>query len=136
MAGSFGSKDPKRKIISNNNSNETLKEFSDPFRGVLFPGQSIELNRKETADIKWNREFLFKTTNQEQAVFVSDKNKETQREIQELLLEIKKLAQTTDNLEHEVVQSTEQSVVDFNEYQLNFFQRIKMIIVNPSLNVL
>lgn len=135
MAGGYGSKlDPKRKLTSNN-SNEVLKEFSDPFRGVLFPGQSIELNKKETTDIKWNREFLIKSVNQEQAIFVSNNSKEIEKAINDLRLEIKKLIETTENLEQDVIQSTEQNIVDFNEYQLNFFQRIKMIIVNFRKNI-
>lgn len=135
MAGSFGSKpDPKRKLV-NNNSNEVLKEFSDPFRGVLFPGQSIELNKKETTNIKWNREFLTKSVTQEQAVFVNNHSQEVEKAINDLRIEIKKLIETTENLEQDVIQSTEQNIVDFSEYQLNFFQRIKMIIINFRKNI-
>ena len=137
MAGSFGSKpDPKRKLVNNNNSNEVLKEFSDPLRGILFPGQSIEINRKETTtNISWNREFLTKTVVKEQAIFINNHSQEVEKAINELRLEIKKLIETTENLEQDVIQSTEQNIVDFDQYQLNFFQRIKMIIVNFRKNI-
>jgi hypothetical protein len=124
MAGSYGFKSNlKGKVASN--SNETLKNFPDPFRGVLFPGQSIELNSKETINTKWNREFLTKTITQEQAIFVNSNNKEIEKAINELRLEIKNLIETTENLAQEIQISTESNIVDFNEYQLNFFQRIK-----------
>jgi len=136
MAGSYGSKpDTKRKLISNN-SNEVLKEFSNPFRGVLFPGQSVEINKKETTtNIRWNREFLIKSTSTEQSIFVNNHSQEIERAIKELRLEIKKLIEVTENIDQSVVQSTEQNVVEFNEYQLNFFQRLKMIIVNFRKNI-
>jgi len=145
MAGSFGSKpNPKNKGFTKNNNSEILKDFSDSsvqkseFKlfGTLFPGQSIEINKKETAtNIKWNREFLTKSATQEQAIFVSDKNQETQKEIRELLLEIKKLGESTDNLQSEVQQASFQEIVEINEYQLNFLQRLKMVIVNFRQNI-
>jgi len=142
MAGGFGSKhDPKRKLVNNNN--EILKDFSDSSApknenklfGILFPGQSIELNKKETTNIKWNREFLTKSITQEQAIFVNSHSQEVEKAISELQAEIKKLVEVTENLEQDVVQSTEQNIVDFNEYQLNFFQRIKMIVINFRKNI-
>lgn len=144
MAGSYGSKpDPKIKNYLKNNNNEALKDFSgshsikneNKLFGILLPGQSIELNKKETSTINWNREFLLKTPTQEQAIYVSDKNQETQKEIKELLLEIKKLSQNTENLKHEIIQATEQNVVNYDEYQLNFLQRIKMVITNFRKNI-
>lgn len=134
MAGGYGFKqDPKRKLA--NNSNEVLKEFSDPLRGVLFPGQSIEVNQKENIDIKWNREFLIKSTSQEQAIFVNNHSQEVERAINELRLEIKKLIETSEDLNQEVISAVSQNVFEFNEYQLNFFQKIKMIIINFRQNI-
>lgn len=136
MAGGYGSKiDPKRKLVSSNN-NEILKEFSDPFRGVLFPGQSIEINKKETTtNISWNREFLTKNTNQEQAIFVNNHSQEVEKAINELRLEIKNLKETTEDLNQEIIKTVEQNVVEFSEYQLNFFQRIKIFVVNFRKNI-
>ena len=57
MAGSYGSKpDPKNKGFIKNNNSEILKDFPNSsvqkseFKlfGTLFPGQSIEVNKKET----------------------------------------------------------------------------------------
>ncbi len=136
MAGGYGSKpDPKRKLISNN-SNEVLKEFSNPFCGILFPGQSVEINKKEaTTNIRWNREFLIKSVKEEQSIFVNSHSQEVEKAINNLRLEIKKLVEVTQDLNHEIVQTVQQNVVDFSEYQLNFFQRLKMIIVNFRKNI-
>lgn len=143
MAGGYGSKqDPKKSF--NKNNNEILKDFpSSPAKksehnlfGTLFPGQSIEVNKKETTtNISWNREFLIKSTTQEQAIFINQHSKEVEKAINELRLEIKNLIKITENLNHEIIQSAEQNVADFSEYQLNFFQRIKMIVINFRQNI-
>ena len=145
MAGSYGSKpDPKNKGFIKNNNSEILKDFPNSsvqkseFKlfGTLFPGQSIEINKKETTtDIKWNREFLTKSTAQEQAIFVNNHNQEVEKAINDLRLEIKKLTETTENLNQDITQVVEQNVADFNEYQLNFLQRIKTFIVNFRQNI-
>jgi len=144
MAGSFGSKpDPKNKNFIKNNNSEILKDFSNSSTlksenklfGTLFPGQSIEINKKETNNINWNREFLTKTVVQEQAIFINNHSQEVEKTINDLRLEIKKLIETTEDLEQNVIQSTEQNIVDFCEYHLNFFQRLKMIIVNFRKNI-
>jgi hypothetical protein len=143
MAGGYGSKpDPKNKGFLKKN-NEILNNFSDfsakktenKLFGILFPGQSIELNKKETTNISWNREFLTKSTTQEQAIFINQHSKEIEKAINDLRLEIKNLIKTTENLNHEIIQSAEQNIVDFSEYQLNFFQRIKMIVINFRQNI-
>ena len=145
MAGSYGSKqNPKNKNYVKNNNSEALKDFSNnPAKksenklfGILFPGQSVEINKKETTtNISWNREFLIKSVNKEQSIFINNHSQETEKAIKELRLEIKKLIEVTQDLNHEIVQTVQQDVIEFNEYQLNFFQRLKMIIVNFRKNV-
>ena len=145
MAGSFGPKlDPKSKIFAKNNNGEILKDYSvssadqkpNGLFGTLFPGQSIELNKKETTtNISWNREFLIKTTSQEQNILVKNENQDIEKAINELRLEIKNLIQTTENLDQEVKQTIELNIPEINQYQLNFLQRIKKIIVNFRINI-
>lgn len=141
MAGSYGSKqDPKINSFVKN-SNETLKDFSLPpisenkLFGTLIPGQSVELAKKENNQINWNKEFLSKNLNQEHVLLIKDKNQETEKEIKDLLLEIKKLSQNTQELQQEIVHSVDQNIPDFNEYQLTFLQRIKNIVVNFRKNI-
>ena len=143
MAGGYGSKpDPKKNFNKNNNeilndfSNSSTKKTENKLFGILFPGQSIEINKKETTtNISWNREFLTKSTTQEQAIFINHHSQEVEKAINDLRLEIKNLIKTTENLNQEIVQSVEQNVAEISEYQLNFFNRIKSFIVNFRQNI-
>jgi hypothetical protein len=146
MAGGFGSKfDPKNKRSVKKNNSEILKEFSDISQsklepklfGRLFPGQSLHLNQEKqpNKDINWNREFLVKTANEEQRLFVNQHPQEVQQTINEILEEIKKLKLSTDNLTHEIDQASEQNIPEANEYQLKFLQRIKNLIAQFRQNI-
>lgn len=138
MAGGFGSKfDPKNKRIVKKNNSEILKEFSDSSQskpkmfGRLLPGQSFHPNQEQQPkkDIDWNREFLSKTVNEEQKLFVNQHTQEVQQAINQILDEIKKLKLSVDNLDHEIIQASEQNIPEANEYQLRFLQRVKNIII-------
>ena len=146
MAGGFGSKsDPKNKNLIKKNNSEILKEFSDSSSskseikpsGKLFLGQSIHLNQESQPNnsINWNREFLTKTANEAQPLFINQHHQEIQQAINEILTEIKKLELSTDNLSHEVVQATGQNIPEANEYQLKFLQRIRNIIIQFRRNI-
>lgn len=143
MAGGFGSKiDPKSKNLIKNNNGEILKDSpsvkSSPniLSGILFPGQSIDINKNtEKSQINWDREFLFKTVDQEQTIFVNQHSQEIKKEIEELRIEIKKLIQVTENIDSQIENSIDQNISEFNEYQLNFFQRIKNFIINFRKNI-
>ena len=146
MAGGFGSKsDPKNKNLIKKNNSEILKEFSDnssskseiKSSGKLFLGQSIHLNQESQPNnsINWNREFLTKTANEAQPLFINQHHQEIQQAINEILTEIKKLELSTDNLSHEVVQATGQNIPEANEYQLKFLQRIRNIIIQFRRNI-
>ena len=133
-----------KKLIKKNNS-EILKDFSDSFQpkpekklsGILFPGQSLNLKQEKQPnnDINWNREFLSKTVNQEQPLFINQHHQEIQQAINEILSEIKKLKITTDNISHEIIQASDQNIPEANEYQLKFLQRIKNIIIQFRQNI-
>jgi len=146
MAGSFGFKpNQKGKTFVKKNNSEILKEFSDtsPSKsepktsGKLSLGQSIHPNQESNpnSSINWNREFLAKTANEVQPLFVNQHHQEIQQAINEILDEIKKLKLSTDNLGHEVIQATEQNIPEANEYQLKFLQRIRNIIIQFRQNV-
>ena len=146
MAGGFGFKsNPKNKNFSKkNNNSEVLKDSPDSYipqkttslSGILFPGQSVDINplSKETK-INWNQEFITKSLTQEQSIFVNHHTQEIKSEIDSLRLEIKKLVQSSQNLDLEIVQAVEQNIPQANEYQLSFLQRIKKLIVSFRQNV-
>ena len=146
MAGSFGFKiNPKNKNFNKkNNSSEVLKDSPDSYVqkkpnklfGTLLPGQSIDFSPipKETK-INWSQEFITKSLTQEQSLFVNHHSQEINNEIQNLRLEIKKLVQSTQNLDQEIVQAVAQNIPQVNEYQLSFLKRINKLIVSFRQNI-
>lgn len=145
MAGGFGQKsNSKSKTIIKTNSNEIIKDsvqsFSnDKSSGVLSPGQSVDIHHQsEKTSINWSREFLSQSAKQEQSLFINQHSQEIKQEIEELRFEIKKLIESADVLNNEISEievSVDQNIIDFSEYQLNFFQRIKKIVVNFQKNI-
>ena len=147
MAGGFGFKpNQKNKALTKKNNSEILKEFSDSSvsksesksSGKLLPGQSFHPNQESAStkeNINWNREFLAKTANEAQPLFINQHHQEIQQAINEILNEIKKLELSTDNLSHEIVQASEQNIPEANEYQLKFLQRIRSLIVQFRQNI-
>lgn len=145
MAGGFGQKSNlKNKIITKPNGNEIIKDSSQSLiknnlAGILSPGQSIDIHsQQEKTSINWSREFLSQSVNQEQSLFINQHSQEIQKEIEELRFEIKKLIESTDILTNEISEieiSVDQNIIDFSEYQLNFLQRIKKMVVNFQKNI-
>jgi len=145
MAGGFGFKfNPKNKNLIKKNNNEVLKEVSDTsakkdtskFSGTLFPGQSVDINpSKQESKINWNQEFITKSLTQEQSLFVNQHTQEIQKSIQEIRLEIKKLAESTNELDNEIQQAVSQNIPETNEYQRTFLQRLKNLIIQFRQNI-
>lgn len=143
MAGGFiNNKNPKNNQANKNGfNNEVVKDYAivqNPvnflFEGVLNPGESVNPNKPEKKSNPTS-EFLTKSLSQEQALFINSHTEEIKKSIDELRLEIKKLVESTDNIDVEIEQVSFQEVVEINEYQLNFLQRIKNIIVNFRKNI-
>jgi hypothetical protein len=145
MAGGFGFKpDPKNKDLVKNNNSEILNDFhtssADNFTnklfGTLFPGQSIEINSSEKSPkVNWAQEFITKSTVQEQSIFINQHTQETQKAVAELQSEIKNLIAVTENLDQEIEQTISQNIAEISDYQLNFLERIKIIVVNFRKNI-
>ncbi len=145
MAGGFGFKlNPKNKNSIKKNNSEVLKDLPDTsvkkntpkLFGTLFPGQSVEINpSSKEPKINWSQEFITKSLTQEQSIFVNQHTQEIQKSIQEIRLEIKKLAESTQNLDNEIEQATYQNIPDANNYQIKFLQRVKNLIIKFRQNV-
>lgn len=145
MAGGFGFKlNPKNKNLTKKNNNEVLKDLPDSsvkknppkLFGTLFPGQSVDINpKKEEPKINWSQEFITKSLTQEQSLFVNQHTQEVQKSIQDIRLEIKKLAESTQNLDNEIQQAVYQNIPEVSEYQITFLQRIKNLIINFRQNI-
>lgn len=146
MAGGFGLKiNPKNKnFTKKNNNSEVLKDSSDVyvqpkksiFSGTIFPGQSIDINpSKEEPKINWSQEFITKSLTQEQSIFVNQHTQEIEKAIQDIRFEIKKLTESTQDLDHEIQQAVSQNIPEVSEYQIAFLQRIKKLIINFRQNI-
>jgi len=144
MAGGFiNNKNPKGNQANKNGfNNEVVNDYSIPqnpidfiLEGVLNPGESVNFDKSEKKPNNANFNFLTKSINQEQALFVNSHAEEIKKSIDELRLEIKKLIQSTDNIDIEIEQVAFQEVIEINEYQLNFLQRIKSIIISFRQNI-
>lgn len=145
MAGSFGFKQNlKNKNSIKKGNSEIFKDFPDSsptnpkprLSGTIFPGQSLNLKSGEAhTNINWSREFLAKPAQQEQSIFINHHTQEIHREIEALRTEIKKLVQSTNNLDQAIIQSVDQNIAETNQYQLSFLQRIKNLIIQFRQNV-
>ncbi len=145
MAGSFGFKlNPKNKSLTKKNNSEILKDFPDSavkkdtpkLFGTLFPGQSVDINpSSKEPKINWSQEFITKSLSQEQSLFVNQHTQEIQQNIQDVRLEIKKLVESTQELDHEIQQAVNQNIPQANEYQVSFLNRIKKLIINFRQNI-
>lgn len=143
MAGGFGQKpNSKNKSFTKTGLNsEIFKDFPANSTekkinsGVLFPGQSVDLSKPKAESINWNKEFLFKSIQVEQQTIVNRQSQELTSEINEIRLEIKKLIDTTDNLDQEIISISLEEISENSQYQLNFLSRIKILIQNFRKNI-
>jgi hypothetical protein len=145
MAGGFGFKfNPKNKNLTKKNNNEVLKDLPESsvkksppkLFGTLLPGQSIDINpSSKESKVNWSQEFITKSLTQEQSLFVNQHTQEIQKSIQDIRFEIKKLAESTQELDNEVQQAIYQNIPQASEYQITFLNRIKNLIIKFRQNI-
>ncbi len=145
MAGSFGFKlNPKNKNLTKKNNSEVLKDFPDSSAkknppklfGTLLPGQSVDINpSSKEPKINWSQEFITKSLTQEQSIFVNQHTQEIQKAVQDIRFEIKKLAESTQELDNEVQQAVFQNIPQASEYHVTFLNRIKKLIIDFRQNI-
>lgn len=132
--GNFFNKNPKgNKYSPVFNNTETLKDSHtspnkapDFLSGILNPGESITFKKEQNQPEKPKfTDYLGK----EQSLFVNEHQNEVEKTINDLRLEIKKLIQVSENISDEIKQSVDQNIAEISEYQLNFFQRIKVLVI-------
>jgi carboxylesterase type B len=114
---------------SQDNSTVTVSSI---LNGVLRPGETIDFSQEiKTPEKPRIENYLQK----EQSLFINQHQNEIEKTIQDLRLEIKNLVQVTENLDHEVEQSTSQNITETNKYQLSFLERIKNLIIQFRKNI-
>lgn len=118
MAGGvlFKSNSKPKRGQNNESNNEILKES-----GAVNKQQETQ---KEKAFVKYFLEQLQK----EQQMVYDRRQMDVKKEIQELQAEIKKLKALTNDLNTEVEKAIDSTIYEYNEYQINFLQRIRRII--------
>lgn len=141
MKGSFNPKKHQTNKIFN--SNEVLKEDSGSntsdkkvtkfsLKGVLGLGQSVEINKSKPKENFFGLNHLV----QEQNILFDQRQRELKQAIEDLRLEIKKLARSAENLNNvEAVKTVNSPIVEINEYQINLLTRIKNFIVDMRQNI-
>jgi hypothetical protein len=152
MAGGLGSKmNPKfQKILKNGSNSEIYKEspsdYSSPkptekkvftLSGILGLGQSIEINKKSDSLVKSGENVTWTISHleKEQKMLFDNRQAELQKSIDELRGEIKKLLETTNDLEKDIEKAAIDPVIEVSEYQINFFNRIRKFIAGFRQNM-
>lgn len=151
MAGGFGSKfDPKNYKHKNNgftseilkdtgtsNSSpstpESPKEFS--LRGVLGLGQSIELTKSRQPSSEKQGNLLFSHLEKEHQSIIHNHDQAIQKEIESIRSEIALLVESSEQLDTEIAKVALEPSIDNSQYQLNFLQRMRTLIVNLRKNI-
>ncbi len=138
MFDPFTSKSPKKKQ-GKASSFEILKE---PTAGIpdpteKFPQGKTLFEQKETLEKKFKKEFLYQAQRirtEEKEIFNREKGK-LKEQIDGLKLEIKAMADSTQELETEVKKASLIEPREVNEYQTNFLKRLKNFIKNFRKNL-
>jgi len=147
---SGGKINPKlQQIIKNGFSSEVLKD-SQPtsvpksenkplfsLKGILSLGQTAEISKsKDSLENKTEKVFYgINHLDAESKHLFSQNQEQLEKNIQELKQEIKQLIKATDQLEKQVEVAAESPVVEYTEYQLKFFDRIRSFISKFRQNI-
>lgn len=149
--GNSGKLDPKlQKILKNGFSSEVLNDSQGgsfaqksetkaafSLSGVLSLGKTTEINKSAESTKKTNEKVFFGLNHleQEQKVIFDQKQQQLEKNINELREEIHQLIKSTNQLEKQVEVAAITSVVEYNEYQINFLDRIRLIVANFRKNI-
>jgi len=115
-------------------SQQTTPDYSPKQKGELKPNQTISLEeknkiiRKERLFRQIQKEF-WDLKGQEKVLF-NQKERKTKLQIEALQEELKKLAASTKNLTKEVEVAAIQVPVEPGVYHLNFFEKLKQLLVS------
>lgn len=100
--------------------------------GELRPNEAVsleaELRRREAEAVRSERAHLQKVRRQEQLVF-SRKERELRRQIEAIQEELRKIISEASDFASEMEVAVEQTVVEPGVYHLNFFERLRQLIV-------
>lgn len=125
--------------ILNNLFGQEPKQDKKSLNGVLKLNESVNLDNKSEKNKQQNPDEFIKNfinhLKEEQNILYSQKEQNIKKELVELQEEIKKLAKTTEDLDKSIEIATETNIVEYTEYQINFFTRLKKFIINLRKNI-
>jgi len=148
MAGGFvGSKPNPKNQKSKIFSSEVLKGSREnpvdskpakiSLKGILGLGQTVEISSSADKLQNHSHELFSQISHleKEQSVLFDQKQKELEKAISALREEIAQLSQATENLDKEVEDLTMAPIIEANEYQIGFLERIRKFIINFRQNI-
>ncbi len=148
MAGGWLKTDPKTVKLTKNGQflekgpeyNHDSKPTKPPLfslKGILGLGQTVELNKqKDNLFSKGNE--VFNQVNhlqREEQVLMDARQKELERTIEQLRLEISKLVKASQGLDKQVEIAAAQPTTEASQYQVRFLDRLRVLVRNFRLNI-
>lgn len=144
MAGGLmGKKDPKNYKFKSSFNSEVLNDSQSNYApkppvkfslsGILGLNQKVEINK----GVEKSKELFSNISHiqQEQNILFDQRQKELEQTLKELREEINKLAHVTDNLEKDVQNVALAETPEVSEYQVKFFERIRIFISSMRQNI-
>lgn len=122
-------------VLTDSQVNSAPPKFS--LSGILGLNQTVEISKNTQKSENWGKEFLgnINLIQQQEKLIFDQKQKDLEKNVAELLEEIKKLTKSTDNLEKDIQNIPLENIPEISEYQINFLTRIKNFIVNFRKNI-
>ncbi len=105
--------------------------------GILSLGRTIEIGQSPNQPEK-NGNYLSKPANhleKERTVLMDSRQKELRKNIEALRTEIKKLAESTKNLDKQIEKAVLETTSEPSQYQVSFLERVRVFIINFRKNI-
>lgn len=114
---------------------ETRPKFSG-LAGVLFPGQTVEIHKKKESKLNFSNEFSTPSLASQEKVLFDIQKQIIEKEISQIHADIQALAATAKTIQTEIAQAVINPPIEFNQYQVSFLKRIRLLIEMLRKNIL
>ncbi len=139
LAAKFGQEIPKESKQNKSQTSvknvETRPKFTG-LAGVLFPGQTIEIHKKKESKLNFSHEFSTPNLASQEKVLFDIQKQVVEKEIAQIHADIQALAATAKNIQTEVAQAVLNPPIEFNQYQVSFLKRIRLLVELLRKNIL
>lgn len=114
---------------------ETRPKFTG-LAGILFPGQTVEIHKKKETKPSFSNEFSTPSLASQEKVLFDIQKQVVEKEIAQIHADIQSLAATAKTIQSEIAQAVLSPPVEFNQYQISFLKRIRLLIEMLRKNIL